>query len=115
MHRNAETHFAWRHPAIMVPWLWRFQGRQSGTVRMRDRLSSPAIANDVTSTTLHSYRMGWSVAVWRPAAKHAEVVIKKSPYLDRMGGLQKLESTTPTPCWKLSNHAVHANERQRKA
>lgn len=99
----------------MVPWLWRLPGRQSGTLRMRDRPLSPAIANDVTPTTLHSYRMGWSVAVWRPAAKHAEVVIKKSPYLDRMGGLQKIQSTTRNQCWKLSNFAEHANERQRKA
>jgi hypothetical protein len=31
------------------------------------------------------YRQNWSAAVWKADFKHAEIVVKRSPYLDRMG------------------------------
>lgn len=30
-------------------------------------------------------RLSWSAAVWKADKKHAEIVVKRSPYLDRMG------------------------------
>lgn len=34
-------------------------------------------------------RLGWSAAVWKADKKHAEIVVKRSPYLDRMGFVQQ--------------------------